>query len=73
MWRIFHCKFLKEKFPNLKCSSFFKDGDFVKKGSNIIELSGDVRWILCWKEQFLISYNISPVFQHIQKNCKKIK
>ena len=69
----FIVNFLKEKFPSLKCSSFFKDGDFVKKGSKLIELSGDVRWILMLERTILnFLQHLSGISTYTKKFVKKL-
>ncbi len=38
--------FIEKKFPNLKISTNFKDGNFLKKNSTIFRLNGDCKSIL---------------------------
>ena len=69
----FIVSFIKEKFPNLACISKYKDGDFVKKGSNIIQLSGDIRWIL-FLERTLINFlqHLSSISTYTNKFVEKL-
>ena len=51
----------------------YKDGDFVKKNSNIIELSGDVRWILLL-ERTLLNFlqHLSSISTYTKKFVEKL-
>ena len=65
--------FLKEKFQNLKCTSNYTDGDLVKKDSVLIELSGDVRWILLL-ERTLLNFlqHLSSISTYTKKFVEKL-
>ena len=69
----FIVNFLKEKFPNLECVSKYKDGDFAKKGSRLIQLSGDIRWIL-FLERTLLNFlqHLSSISTYTNKFVKKL-
>ena len=69
----FIVKFLKEKFQNLKCTSNYNDGDLVKKNSILIELSGDVRWILLL-ERTLLNFlqHLSSISTYTKKFVEKL-
>ena len=69
----FIVRFVKENFPNLICVSRFKDGDFVKKGSKLIQLSGDIRWILLL-ERTLLNFlqHLSSIATYTNKFVQKL-
>ena len=69
----FILRFVKERFPNLICLSNYKDGDFVKKGSKLIQLSGDIRWIL-FLERTLLNFlqHLSSISTYTNKFVKKL-
>ena len=69
----FIVRFVKENFPNLICVSRFKDGDFVKKGSKLIQLSGDIRWILLL-ERTLLNFlqHLSSISTYTNKFVQKL-
>ena len=69
----FIVRFVKENFPSLICLSNYKDGDFVKKGSKLIQLSGDIRWIL-FLERTLLNFlqHLSSISTYTNKFVKKL-
>lgn len=69
----FIVKFIKKKFPNLLCVSFYKDGDFVKKDSKLIKISGDIRWILLL-ERTLVNFlqHLSSISTYTKKFVGKL-
>ena len=69
----FILRFVKERFPSLICLSNYKDGDFVKKGSKLIQLSGDIRWIL-FLERTLLNFlqHLSSISTYTNKFVKKL-
>ena len=73
MENLLSLSFLKEKFQNLKCTSNYNDGDLVKKNSILIELSGDVRWILLL-ERTLLNFlqHLSSISTYTKKFVEKL-